>query len=219
MIWDVVIFDCDGVLVDSEPISNRVMTEMLREMGLAYTPERTTEAFMGRSMASCMAIIEEELGSVPPEGFGDEFERRTFELFLRELEPVPGVEQMLDAIPWPVCIASSGDHVKLHTTLTRTGLWERFSGRIFSAVDVQRGKPHPDLYLFAAHRMGAVPARCAVIEDSLPGVQAGKAAGMTVFAFAADSDPARFEAVGPDAVFGDMADLPALLEGWEGTSS
>jgi HAD superfamily hydrolase (TIGR01509 family) len=214
--WDAVIFDCDGVLVDSEPISNRVMTEMLTEIGLAYTPERTTDAFMGRSMASCMSIIERELGCPPPEGFTDQFERRTFALFRRELRPIRGVEEMLDRLPWPVCVASSGDHVKLRTTLTHTGLWDRFAGRIFSAVDVGRGKPYPDLYLFAAERMGADPTRCAVVEDSLPGVEAGKAAGMTVFAFAGESSPARFQAVEPDVVFREMAELPELLRRFDG---
>ena len=212
MAWDAVIFDCDGVLVDSEPISNRILTGMLNELGLAYSLRETMERFVGRSMPSCVAIIEEELGGPAPAGFSAEFHRRTVAAFEVDLQPVPGIREALERVPWPQCVASSGDHAKLRATLSRTGLYDRFAGRIFSALDVARGKPHPDLFLHAAERMGADPARCAVVEDSVLGVQAGVAAGMRVFAYAGTVGGPALAAAGAHELFHDMAALPGLLE-------
>jgi HAD superfamily hydrolase (TIGR01509 family) len=215
MSWDLVIFDCDGVLVDSEPISNRILTRMLNEMGLPYSMRETMDRFVGRSMPSCVAIIEDELGGPAPADFTEEFHRRTVAAFEVELEPVRGVREALDGLPWPQCVASSGDHAKLRATLTRTGLYDRFAGRIFSALEVQRGKPHPDLFLHAAERMGAEPARCAVVEDSILGVQAGVAAGMRVFAYSGTVGEAALAAAGAHEVFHDMSELPGLLASYE----
>ena len=212
MAWDAVIFDCDGVLVDSEPISNRILTGMLNDLGLSYTVERTMDRFVGRSMPSCVALIQEELGAPPPADFSEEFHRRTVAAFEADLEPVRGIREVLDRLPWPHCVASSGDHAKLRATLTRTGLYDRFAGRIYSALDVARGKPHPDLFLHAAERMGADPSRCAVVEDSVLGVQAGVAAGMRVFAYAGTMGDAALAAAGAHDVFHDMSELRALLE-------
>lgn len=211
MSWGAVLFDCDGVLVDSEPIANRILAEMLTDAGLPYTAERSVERFVGRSMASCMKLIEEELGGPAPRGFAEEYQRRTFEAFLEELRPVPGVVNVLDGLRWPACVASSGDHDKLRTTLSRTGLYPRFQGRIFSATEVARGKPHPDLFLYAAERMGVEPHRCAVVEDSVYGVEAGCAAGMTVFGYTGTVGAAPLAARGA-VVFDDMRRLPELLE-------
>ena len=211
MTWETVIFDCDGVLVDSEPISNRILTGMLNDLGLSYTVERTMDRFVGRSMPSCVALIEEELGGPAPADFGEEFHRRTVAAFEVDLEPVRGIRGVLDRLPWPHCVASSGDHAKLRATLTRTGLYDRFAGRIFSALDVARGKPHPDLFLHAAERMGAHPARCAVVEDSVLGVRAGVAAGMRVFAYTGTVGEAALAAAGAHEIFRDMSELPALL--------
>ena len=212
MSWDAIIFDCDGVLVDSERVSNRVLSEMLGAIGLPLTLEQTVDRFVGRSMPTCLALIEEDLGSPPPEGFAAEFHRRTVEIFERELELVPGVLDVLDWLPWTCCVASSGDHAKLRATLTKTGLYARMEGRIYSAHDVPHGKPHPDLFLHAAQRMGARAERCAVIEDAIPGVQAGLAAGMTVFGFGGTIGVDRLREAGAHTVFHDMKELPSLLE-------
>ena len=206
-----VIFDCDGVLVDSEPVSNRILTAMLNDLGLPLTLEQTMDRFVGRSMPACIAIIERDLGHAPPEDFAEEFHRRTVAAFDRDLQAVPGVVAVLDGLPWPHCVASSGDHAKLRATLTRTGLYDRFAGRIFSALDVPRGKPAPDLFLHAAERMGADPARCAVVEDSVLGVQAGVAAGMRVFAYTGTVGAPALERAGAHRVFDDMSALPELL--------
>jgi HAD superfamily hydrolase (TIGR01509 family) len=212
MSWDAILFDCDGVLVDSEPISNRILTAMLNELGLPLSMEETMRRFVGRSMPACVAIIEEELGHAPPADFTDDFHRRTVAAFDSELEVVPGIVQVLDWLPWSACVASSGDHAKLRATLSRTGLYPRFEGRIFSALDVARGKPAPDLFLHAAERMGARPTHCAVVEDSLLGVQAGLAAGMRVYGYAGTVGASALREAGAHAVFAAMSELPALLE-------
>jgi len=210
--WDLVIFDSDGVLVDSEPIANRILNECLEAIGLPLSLEETSRAFQGRTLPVCLQIIEEVLGHPAPEGFLDDLQRRTFAAFREELKPVPGVVEALDRIPWPTCVASSGDLLKTRTTLTLAGLIVRFEGRMFSALDVPRGKPAPDLFLFAAESMGAAPERTAVVEDSPVGIQAARAAGMTPFGYAARTEQASLREAGAAAVFQDMADLPELLQ-------
>ena len=211
--WDLVIFDCDGVLVDSEPISNRVFTEMLVAIGLDTTPEQAMHDFVGRSMASCLAIVAERLGRPVPDDFERTMQARTFAEFRASLGAVPNVITVLDALDAAgvrTCVASSGSHEKMRTTLGITGLLPRFDGRLFSATEVARGKPHPDLFLHAARAMGAEPSRCAVIEDSPVGVRAGVAAGMTVFGFAARGQHEALAEAGA-VVFDDMTRLPDLL--------
>ena len=211
--WDLVIFDSDGVLVDSEPIANRILNERLEAIGLPLSLEETTRAFQGRTLPVCVQIIEDVLGRPVPQDFLDDLQRRTFAAFREELAPVPGVKEALDAIPWPVCVASSGDLLKMRTTLALAGLIVRFEGRMFSALDVPRGKPAPDLFLHAAESLGAAPARTAVVEDSPVGIQAARAAGMTAYGFAGRTDAALLEDAGAIAVFRDMAALPGLLQG------
>jgi HAD superfamily hydrolase (TIGR01509 family) len=206
-----VIFDCDGVLVDSEPIANRVFSEMLGEVGLPMDYDETVRTFVGRSAATCVRMVESRIGRPVPEGWVDAWRRRTYDAFSRELRAVEGVEDALDRIGGPLCVASSGEPAKMRFTLGMTGLLPRFEGRMFSAVEVPRGKPAPDLFLHAARRMGAAPERCAVIEDSAVGVEAGAAAGMTVFGFAALSDADALRAAGAAYVFTRMDALPALL--------
>jgi HAD superfamily hydrolase (TIGR01509 family) len=199
-----VIFDCDGVLVDSEPTSNRVLAEVLTEIGLPTTTEESTAAFMGKSWVSNLEIIEERLGGPAPEDLTERYRQRR-DAALADVEPVDGIVEALDAIDLPSCVASSGDHAKMAVTLGGTGLLDRFEGRIFSAADLPdgRGKPAPDLFLHAAREMGFDPATTAVIEDSGPGCEAGRAAGMRVFAYRLDADGAtRFD---------DMRALPRLL--------
>jgi HAD superfamily hydrolase (TIGR01509 family) len=209
--WDLVIFDCDGVLVDSEPIANRLFATMLGEIGLPVTYEETVQQFMGCAQATVVTMIEQRLGRPLPPEFMADFATRMYAAFRRELRPVPGIVSALDHIAAPICVASSGDLTKIRTALDLTDLLRRFEGRLFSATEVARGKPFPDLFLHAAQRMGARPARCAVIEDSPLGVQAGIAAGMRVFGYARLSPPETLAAAGAH-VFSEMAALPGLLK-------
>ena len=206
-----VIFDCDGVLVDSELISNTVLAGLLTRAGLPTTLEYCLREYRGRSMQSVMELAQRRHGAPLPD---DDLTARYYadmtSAFAREGLAVPGVIEALDRITLPSCVASSGPHHKIEVTLRRSGLWERFEGRIFSATEVARGKPAPDLFLHAAAAMGFDPASTAVVEDSLPGVQAAHAAGMRVLAFARDTDPRELAAAGGEP-FEDMAELPELL--------
>ena len=205
-----VIFDCDGVLVDTEPSANKVLAALIGELGISTTPEQTMSTYMGRSWASCMEILEAELGAPVPDGFGDRYRSGVAAAWRRELEPVPGIVAALDEIALPTCVASSGEHERMRLTLGLTGLLPRFEGRIFSATEVAHGKPAPDLFLHAAERMGFDPATTVVVEDTVPGVQAGRAAGMRVLAFARLTPAAALEEAGGE-VFDDMRALPQLL--------
>lgn len=206
-----VIFDCDGVLVDSEPVANRTLGEMLRELGLDLTQEQIFQSFVGYSMAHVMRVIESMLGRPPPENFLRDLQARTFAAFKTELHAMPGIEFALDRLGVPFCVASSGDHEKMQTTLGITGLLPRFAGRIFSVTQVAHGKPAPDVYLFAARQLGAEPSACVVVEDTPPGVQAGVAAGMTVFGFCAHTPADKLEAAGAHRTFDDLRLLPEML--------
>src|SRR4051812_48307541 len=207
---DLLILDCDGVLVDSEPISCRVLTEHLVAEGFPMTMEEVEHDCMGRPWSSNVEVIEARFGKPLPDGFADRYHEELFTTFDAELHAVPGVEEALDAIEVPTCVASSGTHERIRHTLGLTGLLARFEGRIFSATDVARGKPAPDLFLHAAATLGAAPGRCTVVEDSPAGVQAARAAEMTVLGFAARSDGDRL-ASGGARVFADMRELPALI--------
>lgn len=205
------IFDCDGVLVDSEPISIRVDAIVLNELGWPLTEDEIIERFVGRTSGYMLGEIEKHLGRSLPEDFdieSSDLYRREFETHLK---PVPGIGEALDQITIPTCVASSGSHEKMRFTLGLTGLYSRFEGRIFSASEVSQGKPAPDLFLYAAEKMGVAPERCAVVEDSRFGVEAARAAGMHAFGFTGSvTSAAALE--GPNTtVFGDMRELPALL--------
>jgi HAD superfamily hydrolase (TIGR01509 family) len=205
-----VIFDCDGVLVDSEPVGNAVLAELISELGIPTTREQAIATYMGRSMASCLTMLEERLGESPPADFADRYRANVEAGWRRELKPVPGVVEALDAIELPSCVASSGEHERMRLTLGLTGLLPRFEGRIFSATEVEHGKPAPDLFLHAAERMGFDPATTVVVEDTVPGVRAGRAAGMRVLAFARLVPAAELATAGGE-VFDDMRLLPGLL--------
>jgi HAD superfamily hydrolase (TIGR01509 family) len=209
--FELVIFDCDGVLVDSERIAVRVEAELLAELGWPLSQAEIVERFMGRTTEHMDEAIEAQLGSRLPGDWRDQFQRRYREAFAAELVPVDGVLDALDQIAVPTCVASSGSHDKLRFTLGHTGLYERFEGRIFSGYEVANGKPAPDLFLHAAARMGAGPARCAVVEDSLYGVLAARAAGMRVFGYAGGLTPADRLEGEATVVFEDMRELPRLL--------
>lgn len=205
-----VIFDCDGVLVDSEPAANVVLAGLISELGLSTTPEQARATYMGRSWASCMEILAGRLGHPPPHDLRERYRAGVEAAWRRGLQPVPGIVEALDAIDLPSCVASSGEHERMRLTLGLTGLLPRFEDRIFSATEVEHGKPAPDLFLHAAARMGFEPATTAVVEDTVPGVQAGRAAGMRVLAFARLVSADELAAAGGE-VFDDMLDLPRLL--------
>jgi HAD superfamily hydrolase (TIGR01509 family) len=207
---ELVIFDCDGVLVDSERLAVRVESALLTEMGWPLSEAEVLDRFVGRSDAHMIGEIETHFGRPVPE-FAEQYLLRLHEAFDAELAPVEGVVDAIGRIPVRTCIASSGTHEKRARTRGRTGLYDHFDGRIFSATEVERGKPHPDLFLFAAAEMGVPPRRCVVIEDSRSGVEAARSAGMRCFGFAGGLTPTEW-LVGPDTVvFDDMATLPALL--------
>jgi len=208
-----VIFDCDGVLVDSELITNRVFAAVLAELGLPLTLEFMFENFVGRSMQHCWEQVGRMLGKEVPPHWQHEFQLRTAAALTAEVQAVPGIEAVLDSLDVPYCVASSGSHEKMATTLSATGLLPRLRGRIFSAADVARGKPAPDLFLHAAASCGVQPDGCAVIEDSAPGVAAGVAAGMTVYGYCASTPEQRLLEAGAHYTFNNMAKLPALLFG------
>jgi HAD superfamily hydrolase (TIGR01509 family) len=204
------IFDCDGVLVDSERAASEVLAGLITELGVETTVEEAIGTYMGRSWASCMEILESRLGGPPPLSLRDRYRAGVVAAWRRELQPVPGIEAALDEIDVPVCVASSGEHERMRLTLGLSGLLPRFEGRLFSATEVARGKPAPDLFLHAAERMGFDPATTVVVEDTVPGVQAGRAAGMRVLAFARLVPAAALQAAGGEA-FDDMRRLPALV--------
>lgn len=204
-----VIFDCDGVLVDSDRLSLEIQARHITNLGLPMSAEDCSREFLGIGMDSTLGTIARMLGRRVPGGWLDGLEAEVADAFRRELQAVPGIVDALDRIDTPTCIASGGSHEKMRLTLGLTGLWRRFDGRIFSASEVERPKPAPDLFLHAAARSGVDPTRCVVVEDSPFGVAAAKAAGMRCLGFAALTWADRLTEA--DEVFSDMAELPALI--------
>jgi HAD superfamily hydrolase (TIGR01509 family) len=206
-----VIFDCDGVLVDSERLSIEVDRQVLAELGWHLSTDEIIERFVGRSHDYFLAQVAAYLGGPVPEGWDDECEARYRKAYREHLKPVPGIVEALDQITSPTCVASSGSHDKMRVTLGVTGLWDRFAGRIYSASDVARGKPAPDLFLHAAAQQGWPPSRCIVVEDSPFGVQAALAAGMGVVGYAGGVNSEERLAAPGVTVIADMRDLPDAL--------
>jgi HAD superfamily hydrolase (TIGR01509 family) len=209
--FDLVIFDCDGVLIDSERIAVRVDAEVLGELGWRLTEAEIIERFMGRSDAYMRGEIEAAIGRPLGPIWEADVRPRYRRAMEAELTPVEGVVEALDRISTPTCVASSSTHDHLRFALGLTGLLERFDGRIFSALDVENGKPAPDLFLHAAATIGIPPERCAVVEDSRYGVEAARAAGMRAFGYAGGLTPADRLAGPATTVFNHMHELPALL--------
>jgi HAD superfamily hydrolase (TIGR01509 family) len=211
--YDLVIFDNDGVLVDSEPISNRLLAEYLTEVGHPTTYEESIRDYMGSAMHRIHELIGERTGQRLPAEFDDVFHGRVFAAFERELKAVDGAADVLeglDAAGMRYCVASSGSHERIRVGHRTTGLDRWFDeGRIFSSQDVGRGKPAPDLFLHAARRMGVAPERCVVVEDSPLGVQAAVAAGMDVYGFTAMTPAAKL--AGATLLFSSMKELAGLL--------
>lgn len=209
--FDLVIFDCDGVLVDSELITNRIFAGMLNEMGISVSLDDMFEQFVGRSMPHCMELTAGLLGRPVPDEFLPEFEARAAAALKSELKAVPDIEEVLATMGIPYCVASSGTHEKMHTTLGVTGLLPKFQGRMYSVTEVANSKPAPDVFLYAARQSGVDASACAVIEDTPTGVRAGVAAGMTVFGYCALTPQQRLIAAGAHYTFERMRDLPELI--------
>lgn len=208
-----IIFDCDGVLVDSEVIANAVMAEEITALGWPVSTDDCLKNFKGSHLDDVMAVIEAKIGRALPEDWLPNLRAKSDLAFRADLQPVPGVHEVLDRLSelgLPHCVASQGPHEKMAVTLEVTGLKPRFEGRVFSAYEVARGKPHPDLFLHAAETMGHAPRQCVVIEDSPLGVQAAKAAGMRIFGYDPQGSDPRLGREGAE-VFADMRALPALL--------
>jgi HAD superfamily hydrolase (TIGR01509 family) len=208
---DLVIFDCDGVLVDSEPISVQIDMLVLERVGMPTSEAEVIDRFVGRSPVVMRAAIEQHLGQPLSPTLEQEFEQLYVDAFEKELTAVDGIREALAGIPQPTCVASSSEPRSLRHKLELVGLYERFAGRIFSASEVERGKPAPDLFLYAAERMSTPPEACVVIEDSQYGVQAARAAGMDVFAYDTGLVDARLLAGERTALFSDMRDLPGMV--------
>ncbi|MGV9790181.1 HAD family hydrolase [Streptomyces sp. NPDC003435] len=213
MRYDLILFDNDGVLVDSEPISNRHLAAYLSELGHPTTYEDSIRDYMGAALHRVHDLVLERTGERLPAEFDDVFHARVFAAFERELRPVAGVEGVLEKLAadgMPYCVASSGSHERIRVGHRATGLDRWFEDdRIFSSQDVGRGKPAPDLFLYAAQRMGVTPDRCLVVEDSPLGVQAARAAGMDVYGFTAMTPPEKL--AGATQLFSSMGELADLL--------
>ncbi|WP_156725325.1 HAD family hydrolase [Streptomyces apocyni] len=213
MRYDLVIFDNDGVLVDSEPLSNTLLAEYLTEVGHPTTYEDSIRDYMGSAMHRVHDLVRERTGQQLPEDFDRTFHARVFAAFEQRLQPVPGVIEVLEKLTVegvPYCVASSGTHERIRVGHAAAGLDEWFEDEwIFSAEDVGRGKPAPDLFLHAADQMGVPPEQCVVVEDSPLGIQAALAAGMAVYGYTAMVPSERLE--GANAYFSDMGRLMELL--------
>ena len=205
-----VIFDCDGVLVDSEKLAIQVEARLLASLGWAIEESEILDRFVGRSDAHMLSEIERELGRPMPEWQGL-YDEALEAAFRSELKPVPGIEFALKNLGVPFCIASSGSHEKMKLTLGLTGLLPHFD-RIYSATEVSNGKPAPDLFLHAAAQCDVDPSRCVVVEDSRSGVQAARAAAMRVLGYAGGPTPATWLQGTGTIVFTDMSQVPALVE-------
>jgi HAD superfamily hydrolase (TIGR01509 family) len=210
--FGLVIFDCDGVLVDSEPLANRIFAGQLARAGLHLPVDEVMRQFVGRTKAGCIAHAEALLGRPLPADFGDAWDTALYGTLAKELRTVQGVEEMLDRLAVPYCVATNSSRERLRIALEATGLRTRFEGRMFSAADVPNPKPAPDLFLHAACAMGVAPGRCAVIEDTPTGVRAALAAGMTALGYcgAPHTDAAALQSAGA-TLFRQMDDLLRIL--------
>jgi HAD superfamily hydrolase (TIGR01509 family) len=213
--FDLVAFDCDGVLVDSEPVTCGVLADMLCELGWRVSLEETMRLFVGRLVRDEIGMIARHAGKPVPDDFYAQFVARRNAALEAGIDPVRNIHAAVEALTsagTPFCVASGADRAKMQLTLGKTGLLPYFDGKLFSGMEVARTKPAPDVYLLAAETMGVPPSRCVVIEDTPTGIAAGLAAGMTVFGYAERMDPQRLLEAGAALVFDDMAQLPALVQ-------
>lgn len=210
-----VIFDCDGVLVDSEPVANEIMAQMLSAEGWEMTTAECRRRFVGKAMSSVQRETEEFLGRGLSSGWSEEVRDQTEAAFNKKIEAVPGVVSLVEALDRnkvPICVASSGRLSKMHVTLGNTGLLPYFDDRLFSADFVGKGKPAPDLFLYTLDQLGFQPDQAVIIEDSIPGVQAAVAAGVRVLGYVGDPFTDRNAMVREGAeIFDSMSVVPSLL--------
>lgn len=220
--FDAVLFDCDGVLVDSELITNRVLAEMLGELGWSITPAESMRIFLGKAVRDEAALIEARTGKPFSEAWLAAFRQRRNEALERELEPITGapeaVRELHGRLGGRIAVASGADLHKVTMQLAKVGILDCFEGHVFSGQELARSKPYPDVYLAAAAALGVNPRRCAVIEDTVTGATAGIAAGATVFGYSphqpGHDSVAALRGAGVTQVFSDMAALPAVLADW-----
>jgi HAD superfamily hydrolase (TIGR01509 family) len=210
------IFDCDGVLVDSELLANEALAELMSALGHPMTTQQALQTFSGLRLRDVLESAEALLSSPVPTDLGAAAGQRLFERFRDELQPVKGVREALDLLPYPRCVASSSSRERLDLSLEVTGLKGLFGDNIFSADQVEHGKPAPDLYLFAARSLGAIPATCIVIEDSMLGIQAAVSAGMKTVGFTGGSHATvdlaqQLEVASANIVIAAMSDLPGAV--------
>lgn len=208
-----VLFDCDGVLADSEPVVSRVVADELTARGWPLTPAEAEVTFLGMSFPTIVPLIEAQVGPLPAD-WPETMKRRTAAVMAEEVTAIPGAADALAAVRragLPIALGSNSSQVELSAKLTRLGFTDFFEGRIFSFEDVPRAKPEPDVYLAAAASCGVEPAECAVVEDSAAGARAGVAAGCTVLGFAHVTEAEVLLAAGARATFTKMAGLPELL--------
>ena len=210
MTYELVIFDCDGVLVDSEPLANRVLSECFQAAGFPISYDICVAKMVGLALPSCIKLAEEWHGRALPNDFFETVQSRTYQAIRDELQPISGVGAAIEAIPLPRCVASSSEMDKIQLSLSKTELAPFFADNIYSAQQVARGKPFPDLFLFAAQQMGYEPKNCVVIEDSFYGARAATAAGMAVLGYAGSGFSQQLAEEGA-TVFDDMTALPAML--------
>ncbi|MGT2475587.1 HAD family hydrolase [Paraburkholderia terrae] len=221
--FDAVLFDCDGVLVDSETITNTVLTAMLGELGWHLSVDEAMSIFVGKTVMDEAPLIEAKTGFRITPAWLETFRERRNAALEREVTAIEGIVETVAALharlDGRIAVASGADRVKLRLQLAKAGVLDDFEGRIFSGQETSRNKPHPDVYLAAAAGLGVDPARCAVIEDTVTGATAGRAAGATVFGYSPSekghSSKEALRAVGVADVFEEMARLPALLAGWQ----
>lgn len=216
--YGLVIFDCDGVLVDSEVISCATVADILTRHGVPTDIESVLRNFLGRPASAVTEYYTKHANAPLPEDFISGWRSHLFARFEKELQAIEGIQAALEAIDLPRCVASSSDEERLGVSLTKTGLWDQFEGNIFSTTMVKHGKPAPDLFLFAANRMGVDPSHCLVVEDSESGIRAAKAAGMTAVGFTGGShysvldNTASLRRAGADYIISNAAELPLLLK-------
>lgn len=211
MKYKCIIFDCDGVLVDSEAISTAVLIAMATEIGVAISMEYVDDNFSGKSLKSAFDEIEKRLGNKLPEHFEKAYRARTYEAFKTQIKPVKGIHEVIDALSVPFCVASSGPPEKIKLNLRTTKLLDHFEGRIFSSYEIGSWKPDPGIFEHAAAKMGFKPSECVVIEDSIAGVQAARSGGFDVFGFGNLKNQAALEKEGAK-VFFEMEELLGMLQ-------
>ncbi|MFT5165169.1 MAG: HAD superfamily hydrolase (TIGR01509 family) [Saprospiraceae bacterium] len=205
-----IIFDCDGVLVDSEPLSNRTIASQMQELGITMTEEEAILLFAGGSLKNVTDYVKEATGREAPADMEEVYRLRSYELFRKELQAVPGIKTLLEQIPNKKCVASNGPIEKMKLNLQLTGLTPFFDENLFSAYEVGHWKPDPRLFLHAAMEMGFEARDCIVIEDSDHGIHAAKAAGMQVYGFAGRTPREKLERAGAE-VFYEMGALAVIL--------